>query len=170
VGLVREFLGLLQFLLFKSFEDSCYSVWLFSFLNVLPKKWLFIEEKLVNFLRMSVNGRVSGSNGRLSSSKIKSWKGNESWHVSNSSTTCRWKLFLFWVFGVVVSIGSVWFIFSSFNIKNLSKESACEKSTQTLLQRYNVSRKQLHALASLFSGSDQVTFTFFMILLFNFIG
>jgi len=106
-----------------------------------------------------VNGRVSGSNGRCSSPKIKSWKGNESLHVSNSSTTCRRKLFLllFWVFGAVVAIGSVRFMFSTFNFKHFIKEAACEKSTQTLLQRYNVSRKQLHVLASLFSGSDQVT-------------
>lgn len=107
---------------------------------------------------MIVNGRVSGSNGRCSSPKIKSWKGNESLHVSNSSSTCRRKLFLFlfWVFGAVVAIGSVWFMFSTFNFKHLIKERACEKSTQTLLQRYNVSRKQLHVLASLFSGSDQI--------------
>lgn len=100
-----------------------------------------------------MNGRVSGSNGRLSQ-KIKSRKGNESsLHESNSTWTCLWKQFLFWVF---VAIGSVWFIFSSFNYKPLTNEAACEKSTQNLLQRYNVSRKQLHALASLFSGSDQV--------------
>ncbi|CAI8587123.1 unnamed protein product [Vicia faba] len=104
---------------------------------------------------MSVNGRVSGSNGRLSQ-KIKSRKGNESLHVSNSTWTCLWKHFLCWVFGVFVAIGSVWFIFSSFNYKPLTYEAACEKSTQTLLQRYNVSTKQLHALASLFSGSDQI--------------
>lgn len=104
-----------------------------------------------------MNGRVSASNGRLSQ-KIKSRKGNESsFHVSNSTWTCLWKPFLFWVFGVFVAIGSVWFIFNSFNYKPLTNEAACEKSTQTLLQRYNVSRKQLHALASLFSGSDQVT-------------
>nr|XP_027187942.1 histidine kinase 2 isoform X3 [Cicer arietinum] len=105
---------------------------------------------------MSVNGRVSGSNGRLSQKLKSSWKGNESMHVSNSSRTCRKKLFLFWVFCVVVALWSVWFIIFSFNSsKHLIKETACEKSEQTLLQRYNVSRKQFHALASLFSGSDQ---------------
>ena len=34
------------------------------------------------------------------------------------------------------------------------------KRERALLQRYNVSRKQIHALASLFSGSDQVNYTF----------
>ncbi|CAK8539007.1 unnamed protein product [Lathyrus sativus] len=100
---------------------------------------------------MSVNGRVSASNGRLSQ-KIKSRKENESsLRVSNSTWTCLWKQFLFWVFGAFVAIGTVWFILYS-----LTNEAACEKSTQRLLQRYNVSREQLHALASLFPESDQI--------------
>ncbi|XP_061361128.1 histidine kinase 2 [Gastrolobium bilobum] len=98
---------------------------------------------------MSVNRRLSGSNGRLPPS-MKSWKANEPLHESNSSKTCRRKPLLLWVFGFV-AIGSVWFILS-FN----SNEAACEDRERILLQRYNVSRKQLHALASLFSGSDQI--------------
>lgn len=150
-------MGLLQFLFFKSSQDSCGGVWFGGsvFLNL---QWREVGEL---FSRMSVNGRVSGSNGRLSQKLKSSWKGNESMHVSNSSRTCRKKLFLFWVFCVVVALWSVWFIIFSFNSsKHLIKETACEKSEQTLLQRYNVSRKQFHALASLFSGSDQVTCTF----------
>lgn len=95
---------------------------------------------------MSVNRRLSGSNGRLAPNiKPK--------HVSNSPRTCwSMKPLLLWVFGVVVLV-SVWFIFGN----HLTQETACEKSSLTLLQRYNVTRKQLHALASLFTESDQVT-------------
>lgn len=110
---------------------------------------------------MSVNRRLSGPHGRLAPS-MKSWKVNEPLHGSNSHShrTCRRKPLLLWVFGVVVvALGSVWFALS-FNSKHLTKEAACEESEQALLQRYNVSRKQLNALASLFSGSDQVTCIF----------
>ncbi|KAJ1415561.1 Signal transduction response regulator, receiver domain [Sesbania bispinosa] len=102
---------------------------------------------------MSVNRRLCGSNGRLPPS-LKSWKANEPLHGSNSPRTCRRKPLLLWIFGVF-AIGSVWFILS-LNSTKLMKEAACEESARALLQRYNVSRKQLHALVSLFSGSDQI--------------
>lgn len=107
-----------------------------------------------------MNRRLSGSNGRLQPS-MKSWKANEPLHGSNSVRTCRRKPFLLWICGFV-AIGSVWFLLS-FNSKCLmskEKEEACEERTRILLHRYNVSRKQLPALASLFSGSDQVICTF----------
>lgn len=102
-----------------------------------------------------MNRRLSGSNGRLPPS-MKSWKANEPLHGSNSHWTWRRKSLLLWIFGVVVAIGSVLFILN-FSSMHLKKEAVCEERAQALLQRYNVSRKQLHALASLISGSDQVT-------------
>ncbi|KAE9584072.1 hypothetical protein Lalb_Chr00c63g0413831 [Lupinus albus] len=35
-------------------------------------------------------------------------------------------------------------------------KQCCEERARILLDHYNVSKKQLHVLASLFSGSDQV--------------
>ncbi|KAG5081799.1 hypothetical protein JHK86_005864 [Glycine max] len=105
---------------------------------------------------MSVNRRLPASNGRLLSN-MKSWKLNEPLHGSNCPRACRRKPLLLWFFGFV-AIGSVWFILS-FNSKYLmskENEAICEERERILLQRYNVSRKQIHALASLLSGSDQI--------------
>ena len=107
-----------------------------------------------------MNRRLPASNGRLLSN-MKSWKLNEPLNGSNSPRTCRRKPLLLWFFGFV-AIGSVWFILS-FNSKYLmskENEAICEERERILLQRYNVSRKQIHALASLLSGSDQVNYTF----------
>ncbi|KAK7299851.1 hypothetical protein RJT34_10679 [Clitoria ternatea] len=106
---------------------------------------------------MSVNRRLSSSNGRLPSN-MKPWKvNNEPLHGPNSPRTCRRKSLLLWIFGFV-AIGSVWFIlsFTSEYLMIKEKEAVCEESARILLQRYNVSRKQIHALASLFPGSDQI--------------
>ncbi|KAG5064835.1 hypothetical protein JHK85_006018 [Glycine max] len=111
---------------------------------------------LVNLARMSVNRRLPASNGRLLSN-MKSWKLNEPLHGSNCPRACRRKPLLLWFFGFV-AIGTVWFILS-FNSKYLmskENEAICEERERILLQRYNVSRKQIHALASLLSGSDQI--------------
>ncbi|XP_027329982.1 histidine kinase 2 isoform X2 [Abrus precatorius] len=105
---------------------------------------------------MSVNRRLSGSNGRLPSN-MKCWKVNEPLHGSNSPRTCRRKPLLLWIFGFV-AIGTAWFILSynSRYLMSKEKEAICEERARILLQRYNVSRKQIHALASLLSGSDQI--------------
>jgi len=115
---------------------------------------------------MSVNRKPPASNGRLQSN-MKSWKVNEPLHGSSSPRTCRRKPFLIWFFGFV-AMGSVWFILS-FNtnyLVNKENEAICEKRAGILLQRYNVSREQIYALASLFPGSDQVNYT--LLLSFNF--
>ncbi|KOM46329.1 hypothetical protein LR48_Vigan07g003300 [Vigna angularis] len=107
---------------------------------------------------MSVNRKPPASNGRLPSN-MKSWKVNEPLHGSNSPRTCRRKPFLLWFFGFV-AIGSVWFIlsFNSNYLANKENETICEKRARILLQRYNVSREQIYALASWFPGSDQILF------------
>ncbi|KAF7827371.1 histidine kinase 2 isoform X1 [Senna tora] len=109
---------------------------------------------------MSVNRRPSGLNGRMSPSS-KSGKTNEALYESNSLRKCKRKCLLLWVFlGVVVPVGSAWF-FMSFHTESLfmrkeNKWGGCEERARILLQRYNVSKKQLQALVSVFSvSSDQ---------------
>ncbi|XP_068485856.1 histidine kinase 2 isoform X2 [Phaseolus vulgaris] len=107
---------------------------------------------------MSVNRKPPASNGRLPSN-MKCWKVNEPLHGSNSPRTCRRKPLLLWFFGFV-AIGSIWFIlsFNSSYLVNKENEAICEKRARILLHRYNVSREQIYALASLFPGSDQILF------------
>ncbi|KAI4305667.1 hypothetical protein L6164_029019 [Bauhinia variegata] len=105
---------------------------------------------------MSVNGKLSGLNGRLPLS-LKSWKANEPLHGSKSLRKCRRKSLFWWAFGFIAII-SVCFFFS-FNNESLARKEkvwdACEERGRSLLQRQNVSRKRFHALASLLYGSDQ---------------
>ncbi|KAL1307221.1 histidine kinase 2 isoform X2 [Arachis hypogaea] len=107
---------------------------------------------------MSVNKRISGSNGRLQPS-MKSWKVNEPLNGSNSPHRTTWRrkpLLLLIVFGVIIASFGFFLSFkNSEYLMSKEKEAACEESSRILLQRYNISRKQLHALASLLSGSDQ---------------
>ncbi|OIW16430.1 hypothetical protein TanjilG_19146 [Lupinus angustifolius] len=89
---------------------------------------------------------------------MKSLKANEPLHGSNSGRTCRRKPLLLLIFGLA-AIGGVWFLLS-FNSKCLmgkENEAGCEERDRILLDHYNVSKKQLHALASLFSGSDKIS-------------
>ncbi|KAL2316575.1 hypothetical protein Fmac_030451 [Flemingia macrophylla] len=117
---------------------------------------IFKTVTLVNLTRMSVNRRLSASNGRLPSN-MKSWKVNETLHGFNSPRTCRRKSLLLWFFGFV-AIVSVWFIlsFSTKYLASKENEVICEERARVLLQRYNVSSKEIHALVSLFYGSDQI--------------
>lgn len=111
---------------------------------------------------MPVNRKLSVSNGRMPPNS-KSGKLYEALHESNSSLRrCkRKKLFLLWIFLGVLAVGSVWFFigFQNESLTMMRKQkrwSHCEERARILLQRYNVSKKQLHALVSLFSVSDQV--------------
>ena len=108
--------------------------------------------------KMSVNRKLSGLNGRLPPT-LKSWKTNEALCGSNSVRKFRRKSFFVWIFGLV-AMGSM-FYFLSFNRESLMKSGkkswdGCEERTRIFLQHYNFSKKRLHALDSLLSGSDQV--------------
>lgn len=86
---------------------------------------------------------------------------NEALHESNSLKKCKRKkpLFFFCVF--LAAVGTVCF-FMSFHSESLlmrkdnKRWDDYEERARILLQRYNVSKKQLHALISFFSVSDQV--------------
>ncbi|KAI9080905.1 hypothetical protein K1719_037066 [Acacia pycnantha] len=110
---------------------------------------------------MSVNRKLTGSNGRMPLNS-KSGKSNEASNESNSSLRkCKKKKpFFVWGFLGVVALGIVWFFISShsdsFMLRKEKRLSDCEERARILLQRHNISKKQLHAFVSFFSVSDQI--------------
>lgn len=119
---------------------------------------LFVKIHRWVLVRMSLNCKLSGFNGRLSTcSKLK--KATEPFHGPNSVRKWRRKL-LFFCLLVFVALGSIGFFLSSNDVTLWGKDNApnsCEEKAQILLQHFNVSKNQLHALTSLFSESDQMT-------------
>ncbi|KAE9614677.1 putative histidine kinase response regulator and transcription factor RR-A-type family [Lupinus albus] len=105
---------------------------------------------------MSLNRRFYASNGRLQQQSMKSLKANEPLRGSNSARTCRRKPLLLLMFGLA-AIGGVLLSFNSKCLMGKENEAGCEERARILLDHYNVSKKQLHVLASLFSGSDQIS-------------
>ncbi|XP_062152210.1 histidine kinase 2 [Alnus glutinosa] len=118
---------------------------------------LLVEIHRWVLVKMSLDCKVSGFNGRLPAcSKLKKTK--EQLHGPNSVRKWRRRLLFLWL--IVVTLGSVWF-FSSWNAgtftgKDMTPDS-CDGKAQILLPHFNVSKSQLHALASLFFESDQIT-------------
>ncbi|XP_024032073.1 histidine kinase 2 isoform X1 [Morus notabilis] len=115
---------------------------------------------LVLVVNMSLNCKFSSLNGRLPANfKLK--KGKEfSLHGAKSNCVRKWakKLLFFWLFGVAI-VSIVWFFFS-FNYGTLEGKveipGFCQESAPILRTYFNVSKNQLHSLASLFSKSDQI--------------
>lgn len=119
---------------------------------------LFVKRHRWELVKMSINCKLSGSNG-TSQESLKLRKSKEVLHETNSARKWKRKFLLLWFLGVAVAIGSIWFL-SSFDSgawgrKGRSLDS-CEEGAQVLLRHFNVSKNQLHALGSLFSDSDQV--------------
>lgn len=108
-------------------------------------------------MSMSLNCNLSGLSSRLRANfKLK--KSKESINGFNSVRKWRRKLVFLWVFGIM-TLGSFWLFWGlDFGILGMKEgiSSSCEEKVQILRQHFNVSKKQLHALASLFSESDQV--------------
>ncbi|XP_028803124.1 histidine kinase 2 [Neltuma alba] len=110
---------------------------------------------------MSVNRKLPGLNGRMPPSS-KSAKSNEALHESNSSLRKCKKKKPFFVWGLLglVAVGIVWFFISfhsdSFMLRKEQRLGDCEERARILLQRHNISKKQLHAFVSFFSVSDQI--------------
>nr|POF04978.1 histidine kinase 2 [Quercus suber] len=125
--------------------------------NLLSR--LFVKIRRWVLVRMSLNCKLSGLNGRLPNcSKLK--KAKEPLHGPNSVRKWRRELLFFFCLLVSVVLGSIGFLLS-FNHGTLwGKEKApnsCEEKAQILLQHFNLSKNQLHALTSLLSESDQMT-------------
>ena len=118
---------------------------------------LFVEIHRWVLVKMSLDCKLSGFNGRLPNcSKLKKTK--EQLHGPNSVRKWRSKLLFLWPI-FVVTLGSIWF-FSSLYAGTLTGKDmtpySCDGKAQILLPYFNVSKSQHHALASLFSESDQV--------------
>ncbi|KAE8695289.1 Histidine kinase 2 [Hibiscus syriacus] len=110
---------------------------------------------------MSMNDKLSGSNGRLSSnSRLKKAKETVHGHGPNSFRKWKRNFLFFWILGFI-SYGIVSFFLSSNSMaleRNQRSLDSCEEKARILLQQFNVSRNQFHALASFFYESDQISF------------
>ncbi|MBA0640280.1 hypothetical protein Goklo_023234 [Gossypium klotzschianum] len=110
-------------------------------------------------VKMSMNGKFPASTCRLpANSRLK--KAKEIMHRSNSFKKWNRYLIFLWLLGFF-SVGFIWFL-TSFNgvpSEGTAKiPPSCEDNARILLQHFNVSKNQLHALASFFYESDQVAF------------
>lgn len=120
------------------------------------------------FVKMSMNGKLPASTCRLpANSRLK--KAKEIVHRSNSFKKWNRYLIFLWLLGFF-SAGFIWF-FTSFNgVPSEGNEKippSCEDNARILLQHFNVSKNQLHALASFFYESDQVNLHLFWLKLFG---
>ncbi|KAG5232064.1 histidine kinase [Salix suchowensis] len=119
---------------------------------------LFVKRPRWELVKMSINCKLSGSNG-TSQDSFKPRKSKEVLHETYSARKWRRKFLLLWSFGVAVTIGSIWFLLSfdsgALGRKGQSPDS-CEEGAQVLLRHFNVSKNQFHALGSLFFDSDQI--------------
>ncbi|KAF5482590.1 hypothetical protein F2P56_003148 [Juglans regia] len=117
---------------------------------------LFVKVHRWALARMSLNCKLAGLNGRLSAcSKLR--KAKEPLQGPNSVR--KWRRKLLFLLLILVSLGSIW-LFSSLNggtLREKNNPDSCEEKAQIFLQELNVSRNQLHALASLFPKSDRIT-------------
>ncbi|KAG8477948.1 hypothetical protein CXB51_027611 [Gossypium anomalum] len=108
---------------------------------------------------MSMNGKLSGSNCRLSANfRLK--KAKETMHGPNSFRKWKRNLLFLWLLGFV-STGIIWFLLSFNTValdSNKKTTDSCEEKARILLQHFNVSKNQFLALASFFYESDQIAF------------
>ncbi|KAG4139115.1 hypothetical protein ERO13_D07G172100v2 [Gossypium hirsutum] len=110
-------------------------------------------------VKMSMNGKFPASTCRLpANSRLK--KAKEIMHRSNSFKKWNRYLIFLWLLGFF-SVGFIWFLTSFNGVPSEGTEKippSCEDNARILLQHFNVSKNQLHALASFFYESDQVAF------------
>ena len=129
---------------------------------------LFVKIHRWGFVNMSTIRKHSSSNGRLpENSKLK--KAKESLHGRYLVIKWTRKLLSLAILGFLIT-GFIWFLSSLFDDGNLwstydKTPDSHEKKAQIFLQHSNVSSLQLHALATLFSNSDQVLLIFLFLLL-----
>uniref|UniRef100_A0A7N0TE46 histidine kinase n=1 Tax=Kalanchoe fedtschenkoi TaxID=63787 RepID=A0A7N0TE46_KALFE len=106
------------------------------------------------FVKMSLNSKHSGSNGRVSGN-LKFKKAKEPL-LATKSCSRKWMstIYFLWLLGAAVVF--LWFLFCSDYETLEQTPSVCEDKAQFLLKHFNVTRPQLHALTSLFSETDQI--------------
>ncbi|XP_062107222.1 histidine kinase 2 [Humulus lupulus] len=120
-----------------------------SRISVKIHKWVLVS--------MSLNCKLSGLNGRLPANfRVK--KAKETLLGPNCLKKWTRKLLFFWLFGFV-AIGAIW-ILLSLDYRTLEEKvkilTTCQDNTSISHKCFNVSKNQLHNLASLFSKSDQI--------------
>ncbi|KAG8489093.1 hypothetical protein CXB51_017081 [Gossypium anomalum] len=107
-------------------------------------------------VKMSMNGKLPASTCRLpANSRLK--KAKEIMHRSNSFKKWNRYLIFLWLLGFF-SVGFIWFLTSFNGVPSEGNEKippSCEDNARILLQHFNVTKNQLHALASFFYESDQ---------------
>ncbi|XWS75863.1 hypothetical protein CRYUN_Cryun01aG0128500 [Craigia yunnanensis] len=127
--------------------------------NFLKLSRLLGEIHKCALVKMSMNGKLSGSNCRLSANfRLK--KAKETMHGPNSFRKWKRNLLFLWLLGFV-STGIIWFFLSLNSVaseRNEKSPDSCEEKARIMLQHFNVSKNQFHALASFFYESDQITF------------
>lgn len=110
------------------------------------------------WLRMSLNCEFCSSRGKLpATSKLK--KAKEPSNETKFVRKWRRRLLCLLLLCLIIFFGSTWFTICFKNGASFVKMKAfalCEDKTRILLEHSNVSKNQLHALASFFSESDQV--------------
>lgn len=108
-------------------------------------------------LNMSLNCKLLGMNGSFSSSfKLK--KAKESLPGPNCGWTWQRKLLFLWLF--LFGIGFFWLVISLNGVVYSWKQEASEPNEDIsyfLLERFNVSKEQIQALATLFFEKDQIS-------------
>ncbi|KAL5865379.1 hypothetical protein ACOSQ3_002893 [Xanthoceras sorbifolium] len=120
---------------------------------------LFVKIHSWGFVKMSTIRKHSGSNGRLpENSELK--KAKESLHGPYGVIRWMRKLLSLAILGFVIS-KCFWFLSSFSDDRTLwrtddKSPDSRENKAQIFLQHSNVSSHQLHALATLFSDSDQI--------------
>lgn len=103
------------------------------------------------FVIMSLNCKISGLNGRLSTSS----KMRKSPRGSDSGWKRKGLLLFLWV--ILVAIGLGLFFTSGVFRKKMEITGTCEDKSLVLVEQFNVSLDHLHELASSFFESDQIT-------------
>ncbi|XP_030484666.2 histidine kinase 2 [Cannabis sativa] len=118
---------------------------------------IFVKINRWVLVSMSLNCKLSGLNGRLPAN-LRVKKAKETLLGPNCLRKWTRKLLFFWLFGFV-AIGSIWFLLS-LDYKTLEEKvkilTTCQDNTSISHKCFNVSKNQLHNLASLFSKSDQI--------------
>ncbi|KAK3031982.1 hypothetical protein RJ639_036187 [Escallonia herrerae] len=112
-------------------------------------KWVLVN--------MSLKCKLSGLSGRLSTDyQVKFVKGP----ISGSLYGNKWRRLHFYMWLTVILIGFIWFLTVLSNggpKRKVDASDICEDKDRILLKHLNVSKEELHALASSFFKSDQIT-------------